>query len=222
MNKRLLYFSLVIAVFVFLEWRILNGNVIDDIPQENHSIPVEPNKQRVLTSKDLATGNGGDESSPTNQILELFTSIDSFDQSTKDELYEIAAQRANERDPQEFIRWRPLIIADVASLLDTSKVGTNLQTIGKESVRFSPFQGSSFVARNESFRHFNWGFTWTGKITEGGNGRVTVHVVPNDSGEQIAIITIVSDVGGFSIRNTSRVGLYVAFEGNPAYHPSAM
>ena len=149
----------------------------------------------------------------SGSIPELIASTENLAREDREASF-IAAMKTLEMYREgTFIRWEPIVIDDILQF--TNLDSNTEEPTARETIRLTPFPGSSFTAQNNYFRYYGWGLAWEGEIIQGGNGRVSVQITIDESGESEGNITIISDVGGFIITPTDTFPYYLVIEGNP-------
>lgn len=190
--------------------------------RENLSNIAAPTSEPSLLQMELEHGPGKGTSSQhiddrqfPNEVF--FVSVEMLGTEEK-ALAEAAGQKIVQtfRD-DSFLRWRPVLVPDKFFFMNlvTNDLGTVYEP--KELITLTPFPGSTITAKNTYFQSSNLGNLWSGVLTSGGTGTVTIgltRVGTPEGVEQYVSLTINSDVGSFRIKSTDSNPYYIAMELN--------
>lgn len=147
---------------------------------------------------------------------ELLQPVHSHDIALRQASAEAADRLLAEIDSESIVRWRGIYV-DSQMILPARTVSDLQDPDAKpaDRLRISPFPDVSFVVTKRRFDRHQTSATWVADITEGGNGYVDAHLVPDDDGQLSIFFNIRSDKGNFNLAPTDLDRFYVIAEANP-------
>lgn len=154
------------------------------------------------------------------EIPRTFASVDlvalPVDRNDSEYAYEAALPLIGRMEPLQVLRWRAIVIEQPLLVITDSsdKEANNGPPNPKHIITITPFPSVTFVVENDRFDSNDLGFTWAGKLIEGGNGQATVIGIRREDGNWDSFVNIVSDQGDFNIAPTNTFPYHVAMEAN--------